>query len=69
MVKFFDNKLVIEITTPSPNETLHDLQHSLLHLLLLKDSQQVTDGVAEWNAIHLLTELLLPLKAYPDVLH
>ncbi|MDH7460225.1 hypothetical protein QEG73_03010 [Chitinophagaceae bacterium 26-R-25] len=69
MVKFFDNKLVIEITTPSPNETLHDLQHSLLHLLMLKDSKQVTDGFAEWNAVNLLSELLLPLKAYPKVLH
>jgi hypothetical protein len=69
MVKFFDNKLIIEIETSSPNETLHDLQHSILHLLMQKDSRLVTDGVAEWNVVSLLTELLLPLKAYPETLH
>ncbi|MDI3318295.1 hypothetical protein [Pinibacter soli] len=64
MVKISDNKLIIEIETSSPCETLYDLQRSLLHLLLLKDSRQNTDGVAEWNIISLLDELQLSKAAF-----
>ncbi|MBV4359746.1 hypothetical protein [Pinibacter aurantiacus] len=64
MVKISDNKLIIEIATPTPVETLYDLQRSLLHLLMLKDSRQNTDGVAEWNTISLLDELQLSKAAF-----
>jgi hypothetical protein len=64
MVKISDNKLIIEIATPSPVETLYDLQRSLLHLLMLKDSRQNTDGVAEWHTISLLDELQLSKTAF-----
>jgi|GEM_PF-1376348 len=64
MVKISDNKLIIEIETSSPCETLYDLQRSLLHLLLLKDTRLYTDGIAEWNTINLLDELQLSKDAF-----
>jgi hypothetical protein len=54
MVKISDNKLIIEIEASSPCETWYDLQRSLLHLLMLKDLRQNTDGVAEWHTISCL---------------
>lgn len=64
MVKISGNKLIIEMECASPAQTLYDLQRSLLHLLMLKDSRQNTDGFAEWNTISLLDELQFPKSVF-----